>query len=297
VRRATAVLAVLLAMVPAGCDAHRRRLVGDVAWLLDGRIYYTDETFGRERQLRRQEPDGKADERLPPLADCVDADVGLRGLTDGAMAVTVRCRDGGLTQVLAYDTHGAPALSRWAEPVGRAVTAVWDPVGRRGFLASEGCPLERVGAHAAEPLFAMLAGGGRARVAMEAGSPCPAGGPVVSWPMVADTILYCFVTDGGGHQTLYRAVGERDATAVDDRLQDVQGAAISRDGRVMLVSARRDGEWGVWRVRLPTASPAVSVDRWLSGRYGAVAISPTGSRIAAVRLDGDDDEIATAWLD
>src|SRR5690349_15257745 len=116
-----------------------RRIVGDVAWLLDGRIYYADETFGQASELHSMEADGTADRVLPAPVSCDEGEprLALRGLSDGGMAVSARCGRGGPTQLLAYDSGATQPASRWAEPAGRAVTAVWDPAGRRGFLASD----------------------------------------------------------------------------------------------------------------------------------------------------------------
>ncbi|MET7400015.1 hypothetical protein ABZS66_41680 [Dactylosporangium sp. NPDC005572] len=98
--------------------------------------------------------------------------------------------------------------------------------------------------------------------------------------LLAPQVLYRAGADGVGHEVLRG-------------FADIRGAALSRDGGTLVVAAKRDGDWALWRVDLPGGK----VRRLADGDYGGVSIAPDRKRVAAVLGGGaDDDEIRVFQL-
>ncbi|WP_238006353.1 hypothetical protein KZZ52_35955 [Dactylosporangium sp. AC04546] len=300
-------MAVLIAGAASSCRLGEKVWIGDVAWLSDGRVYYEARINQAPNKLRSVRPGGKDVRDEQAGAGCEAEEYGLRALPNGRMAVSARCGYSGTTEVLEYDAGRTPQAERRAGSLSSWVTAVWDPgTGRGYFDARDQLSCRRLGrmdVDAASPLY-VDAAGDRVRVDnFTLGEPCESDRPDASWPLPAGPDLYFFASLQAkglrgdqrllAPQVLYRAGADGFGHEVLGGFADVRGAALSRDGGTLVVAAKRDGDWALWRVDLPGGK----VRRLADGDYSGVSIAPDGKHVAAVLSGGaDDDEIRVLQL-
>ncbi|WP_432977467.1 hypothetical protein [Dactylosporangium sp. CA-233914] len=279
--------------------------IGGIAWLSDGRIYYVARLDGEPNEIRSVQPDvqpTRQDRTVQGITStCTPEDYGLRALSNGAMAVSVQCL-GGATQLIEYNGQSRP----WGGELEGWQTAVWNPVTGQGYTSyyNRCSTLGRLGQDEAIPL-SMATATGPIRVDRPVSKmQCTPDIPDVAWPLPHGQGVDVFISlpsvglEGEARRladwTLYRAEADGVGHAVLDGFVDIRGAMLSGDGQTLVVAAKRDGDWALWRVDVARRSIRMIAD----GDYGAVSLSPDNKRLAAVLLGGTkDDQIRVLQLE